>query len=427
MKLRDLFRFGKAAGSSRVRADSDADGVLISNLTDGELEAYLQTGGETHSGAVVSEAGAMRIAAAWRCVHILAGVCGNNPLDIYRRVDERTRLPAADHPLRHILTRRPNGWQTPAEFRKMLTAWVLLEGNGYALKITSRGRLLELWPLNSRRVQVVQNDDMSLGYTYTRKNGSQVPLQQSDIMHLRGLTLDGVRGMGVLQYAREALGLALQGEKAGAKLFKQGVLAGGALKSPNALSDQAYARLKESIEEQNAGAENAHKLLILEEGLDAANLSMTAADAQFLESRKFQRSDIYMFFGVPPFLTGDVEKTTSWGSGVEQMGTAFKQYSAQDHTTMWEETVERDLLDPVKDANVYVMLDLRGLLRGDSTGRANYYSRALGGGGNKAWMTVNEVRALEDLNPLPGGDELPEPSTNPQPLTEPAPNKGEKD
>jgi phage portal protein BeeE len=111
------------------------------------------------------------------------------------------------------------------------------------------------------------------------------------------------------------------------------------------------------------------------------------------------------------------------------MGTAFRQYSAQDWTTMWEETIERDLLDPKNptDANVYVMLDLRGLMRADSTGRANYYSRALGGGGNRAWMTVNEVRALEDLNPLPGGDELPEPSASPQPLLKPEPGGGQKD
>jgi HK97 family phage portal protein len=309
-----------------------------------------------------------------------------------------------------VLTRRPNGWQTPSEFRKMLTAWTLLEGNGYGLKITSRGRVLEIWPLNSRRVQVVQNDDMSLSYTYTRKNGSQVPLQQSDMLHLRGLTLDGYRGVGVLYHAREAMGLALQGERAAGKLFSQGVLAKAALKAPNALSDTAYGRLRADIDEHRAGAENAHKMLILEEGLDVAELSMTAEDAQFLESRKFQRSEIAMFFGVPPFLIGDVEKTTSWGSGIEQMGTAFVQYSAQDWIIMWEEAIERDLLDPIKDQDIYALLDVRGLMRGDMNGRSNFYARALGSGGGRPWMTQDEVRKLEDLNAL-GGDASKLPST----------------
>jgi HK97 family phage portal protein len=385
---------------------SEAGGTIISDLTGGELDAFLRSGAETHSGAIVTEAGAMRIAAAWRCIHILCGVTGNNPLDLYRRVNEDHREPATGHPLREVLTRRPNGWQTPSEFRKMLTAWTILDGNGYGLKITSMGRVLEIWPLNSRRVQPMQDAPGGpLTYQYTRKDGSQVTLQQKDMLHLRGLTLDGVTGLGVLAHARESMGLSMQGEKSAAKLFKQGVLAGGALKTPNALSDTAFGRLKESIEENNAGAENAHKMLILEEGLDAAQLSMTAEDAQFLETRKFQRSDIAMFFGVPPFLIGDVEKTTSWGSGIEQMGTAFVQYSAQDWITMWEEAIERDLLDPKKaaDANVYALLDVRGLMRGDMNGRSNYYARALGSGGGHPWLTQDEVRALEDKNPL-GGD-----------------------
>lgn len=431
--MRGLFgRLGAVAGGAAAspRANGADGGVFLGDISSAEAEAYFRGGAMTESGGVVSDHGAMRVAAAWRCIHILAGVCGNNPLDLMERVSETVRLPAENHPLRDLLTKRPNGWQTPSEFRKMLTAWVLLEGNGYALKITSRGRVIELWPLNSRRVRCVQNADMSLSYVYSRKNGSQIPLGQKDILHLRGLTLDGVHGLGVIHHAREALGLSLQTEKSAAKLFRQGVLAGGALKTASALSDQAYDRLKLSMEENNAGAENANKWLILEEGLDAAELTMTADDAQFLETRKFQRSDIAMFFGVPPFLIGDVDKTTSWGTGIDSMGTAFIQYSAQDWITMWEESLERDLLDPVKDAKIYVMLDVRGLMRGDMAGRAAYYARALGAGGSQPWMKPNEVRGLEDLNPDPDGDKLGTATGRPDPTLEPgstAPKPGGKD
>lgn len=405
-----------APTSSSPRADGG--GTIISDLTDGSLDAFLRYGSDTNSGAVVNERTGMRIAAAWRCIHILAGVCGNNPLDLERLLGGGKREQASDHSLHSVLTRRPNGWQTPSEFRKMLTAWAILEGDGIGLKITSLGRVLEIWPLNPRRILPKQvNPGDPITYDYTRKNGSTVTLEQKDVLHLRGLTLDGVKGMGVLHHAREAMGLALQGEKAGAKLFRQGVVGGAALTSPNALSDIAYDRLKESLEENNAGAENAHKMLILEEGLGVAP-TMTAADAQFLEGRKFQRSEIAMFFGVPPFLLGDVEKTTSWGSGIDSMGTAFVQYAAQDWITMWEESIVRDLLDPKKDRDIVARLDVDGLMRGDMAGRSNYYARALGSGGGRPWMTQDDVRIRDRLNPL-GGDaaKLPsEPSTAKPPI-----------
>jgi HK97 family phage portal protein len=410
---------GGAAATPRA---SDSGGTIISDLTGGQLEEFLRYGSETHSGAVVNERSGMRIAAAWRCIHILAGVCGNNPLDLVRNLGGGKTEQASDHSLHPVLTRRPNGWQTPADFRKMLTAWSILDGNGYGLKVTSMGRVLEIWPMHSRRVSCDQKyPGAPLTYLYTRKDGVQVPLEQKDVLHLRGLTLDGVHGLGVLTHAREAMGLSLQGEKAGAKLFKQGVLGGGALTTPNALSDIAYDRLKESLEENNAGAENAHKMLILEEGLDAAELTMSAADAQFLEGRKFQRSEIAMFFGVPPFLLGDVEKTTSWGSGIDSMGTAFVQYSAQDWITMWEQSIVRDLLDPKKDRDLVAWLDVDSLMRGDMAGRSNYYARALGSGGGRPWMCPDDVRIRERLNPL-GGDaaKLASEPSNAKPPIDPA-------
>jgi HK97 family phage portal protein len=394
-----------------IRADV-GEGITFTDLADPRLGEFLRGGNMSASGVAVTVEGAMRVAAAWRCTHLIAGVCGNLPIDVYRRVSEQERAPAVGHPLRKVLTEKPNGWQTPAEFRKMLTAHAVNRGDGFGLKITSGPRILEIWPLLPERMEVLQNADMTLSYAYMRKDGSRVPLAAADVLHLRGLTLDGIRGMGVIRYAREALGLSIQTEKAGAKLFTQGVLAGGALRTDQSLSEEAYDRLKDSIQENNAGAENAQKLMILEEGLQFDEGMLSAKDAQFLETRKFSRSDVAMFYGVPPHMIGDTEKSTSWGTGLEQQSTGFVQYNALDWLTMWEQSLHRDCLtDKDRADGIFIRIDTRGLLRGDTQSRTEGYAKALGAGGSPAWMTQDEVRGFEDLAPMGGpAAELPKPT-----------------
>lgn len=393
-------------GTNPVRAQVGGLGGEFRDLNDPALLEFLRGGAATASGAYVGEAAAMRVAAAWRCVHIICGGVANMPVDLYRRVSERERQPAEGHPLRAVL-HRPNSWQTPQDFKRMLTASAVLRGDGYALKVMAGRRLLALWPMRADRVQVTQNPDMSLTYQYTRADGPLVRLGQQDVFHLRGLTLDGVNGVGVLKHARESLGLTLQAEQAGARLFRQGVLAGGALEHPQSLSEEAYARLKASIEEHNAGAENAHKFLILEEGMKIGDSLMSAEDAQFLETRKFQRSDIAMFFGVPPHMIGDTEKATSWGSGIEQQGIGYVAYTLQDWITAWEEAIARDLIGAA-EPELYVKFSTAGLLRADAKTRWETYAK----GRQMKVLSANDVRALEDMNPVDGGDVYENPLIN---------------
>lgn len=388
--------WGAAAGGAPRASVQPLGGGLELDLSNPEHVQYLRNGGGA-AGAGTME-GAMRVAAAYRCTHIIAGACGNLPIDLYKRT-ERRRDPAVGHPLRQIL-QRPNSWQTSSEFRKMLTAHAVLKGNGYAIKVTSRGRILALWPLkNPDRMQPVQNADMSLTYRWTRDDGSQVDLPQSDVLHLRGLTLDGVKGIGVISHARQALGLSLQAEEAAARVFKQGVIAGLVFSKPGTLSDEAFARLKQQIDENNAGAENARKALILEDDLKVDGGLMSAEDLQFLDGRKFTRSDVCMFFGVPPHMVGDTEKVTSWGAGIEAQGIGFVTYTANDWFVMWEEALARDCLDPVREADLYVRIQRQALMRGDLKARTAAYASGLQWG----WMNPDEVRALEDLNPREDG------------------------
>jgi HK97 family phage portal protein len=366
-----------------------------------QLREFLRIGGswETASGVSVTESSAMRIAAAWRCTQIISGAVAFVPLDLVLRVSETERRPAAGHPLRKVLTAKPNHWQTPSEFRRMMQAHLLLRGNAYALKVFLGGSVVALLPLHPDRVEVEQAADMSLSYRVRHSDGRYRVLSGRDVFHLRGMSLDGVKGLSVLSHMRESLGLALQAERAGARMMKDGQFVGGTLEHPGKLGPEAYERLKTSISERFSGADNAGKAMILEEGMKFTPIAMSATDLQFLEQRDFQRYDIAMFFGVPPHMLGATEKQTSWGSGIEQQGIGFVTYTLNDWLKIWEEAIKRDLIPEREWDTLDARFFTQGLMRGDVKTRWEAYVKA------RQWgvMSADEIRALEDMNPRPDG------------------------
>lgn len=390
---------GRASRSPEPRAAVQQAGGGIAIETSQQLEEALRTGGLTASGIGVSPDKAMRVAAVYACVRIRSGVVANMPLHIKRRVDERTRRDASDHALWKIFRRRPNRWQTPSQFKRMLTAHLLLRGNAYAMIVRTGEDVKELIPLHPDRVECRQRDDLALEYTFTRKDGRKVTLPQNEVFHLVGLTLDGVHGVSVITYARETIGLSLVMEEHGASLFKNAARASIALKHPNKLGKEGLEFLRSSLDAYRSGGESEGKALILEEGMTTEHISMTSEDAQWLDSRKFSRSDIAMFFGVPPHMIGDTEKSTSWGTGIDSQTQGFVTFSAEDDLTTWEETINRDLI-PANDNEVYARFNRAALVKGDIKVRWEAHVKALQWG----VMSPNEVRALEDLNPRDGGD-----------------------
>lgn len=386
----------EAPPSFPVLASSNSEVVIT---TSQQLEEFLRAGGETASGARVTADSAMRVGAVYACIRIIAGTIGTLPLDVKRRVNERERADADDHPLWEVLRRRPNQWQTPSEFKRMLQAHVLLRGNGYARIVKTGGRVLQLLPLSAERVLPRQRPDMAMEYIYRRMDGSTVTLPQEQVFHLRGMTLDGIAGVSPITYAREAIGLAMQTEKHGATLFKNGTQLGLVLEHPAKLGKEGLEFLHASLEAYR-GAENAGKSFVAEEGMKVkTDLGMTSEDAQYLETRKFQRSDIAMFFGVPPHMLGDTEKSTSWGTGIEQQSIGFVTYTLEDWLTMWEEAVNRDLVAPSEPA-IYARFNRAALVKGDMKSRWEAHVKALQWGVH----SPNEVRSLEDENPRDGGD-----------------------
>lgn len=382
------------APAPRAAVQSGDGGRLITSSS--ELDDYLRAGGDTAAGMPVTPESAMRVAVVNACVRIISGAVSTLPLHVVRKIDDRTREDASDTPVGRLIARRPNGWMKPAVFRRMMQAHVLLRGNAYAQIVRLRGRPVALLPLNPDRTRVEQREDLSLVYHYQRKNGGEVTLQQSDVFHLVGMTLDGITGVSMITYARETIGLSLAMSRHGASMFRNGAHPGSVLTAKNKLGPEGIENLKTSLEIYR-GAENAGKALILEEDMAFDQIGMTSVDAQFVETIGATRTDIAMFFGVPPHMLGDTTKSTSWGTGIEQQSIGFVTWTLEDHLTMWEEAINVDLLD---DEALRAKFNRSALVKGDIKARWDAYVKALQWG----VFSPDDVLALEDRNPRADGE-----------------------
>lgn len=412
--MRRFFNWLGNHSSPKAAIQDGSGGQMI--YSSQELEQAIAAAGLSASGANVDANSAMKVAAVFACVRIRSSVVANMPLKIKRRIDDRVREDAKDHSVSKLFSVRPNSWQTPSAFKRMMETHLLLRGNAYAMIVRSMGEVLALIPLHPDRVEVKQLHDLSMVYVYTRPDGSKITLKQEDVFHLIGLTLDGFKGVSVLKYARETIGLSLAMEEHGATTFKNGARPSSVLRHPRTLGKEASENLRASLDAYRTGGENEGKTLILEEDMELKAITMTAEDTQWIESRKFSRSDIAMFFGVPPHMIGDTEKSTSWGSGIDSQTQGFVTFSAEDDLTTWEETVNRDLIRE-DETDIFAKFNRNALVRGDLKARKDYYVAMMQWGA----YSPNDVRAKEDENPREGGDVYYDP-----PNTAGTPN-GEKD
>ena len=392
-----LFKRLMAAFTEPPRAATQAIGGGETISTPEELAEAIRGQLQSSSGTVVTTTTAMRVAAVYRCNAIISGVVANLPLDLIRRVGDN-REDAKDHPLWEVLTRQPNGWQTPQEFRRLLQTHVNFLGNGYALIVRSRRRILEIIPLDPTRMSPKQADDLSIEYHYQRKVGGTINIHHTDIMHLRGLSMGGIVGNSIIGHAREAIGLSMATEMHGSTVFKNGAAPAGVLEHPGHLGAEGVEFLKASLEEFR-GASNANKTMILEEGMKFNPVAMTSTDAQYIETRKHQIAEIAMFFGIPPHMLGASDgKSSNWGTGIEQQSIGFVTYTLNDWLTMWEQVISRDLID-ASETDLDAKFNRNALLRGDTKARSDFYVKML------TWGVFNPdiVLALEDMNPRADG------------------------
>jgi HK97 family phage portal protein len=342
----------------------------------------------------------MRVSAVYACVRVLADSVAMLPLRLYEDGGLTSRI-AVGHPLDRLMNKRPNFLQTPFEFKRFLVGTLALRGNAYVQKFMVGSRNQQLIPLHPDRVTPKFDETtMQVVYEYRNKDGVVTPLRQSDIMHFRALSTDRFIGLSPVAAAAEAIGLAMQTEKHGAKLFTNAAQAAGVLKHPQLLSGDAAKRLKETFDAAYSGADNAHKTMLLEEGMTWEKVGMTSEEAQFLETRKFQRNEIAMFFGIPPHMIGDIDRGTSWGSGIEQQGIGFVTYTLLPWLTNISQACDRDLLsEQAQDQYSYKF-------ETDELTRADFLTRQQGREiqARNGVISPNEWRRMERMNPRDDGE-----------------------
>jgi HK97 family phage portal protein len=370
------------------------------------------------SPGALSPRAAETLAAVTAAVALIAATVGSLPLHLYRRTDSgRDRV--AGHPLANLLHGAPNDWQTAMEFREQLTAHALLYGNGYAeLVFNGSGKLSELRPLHPERVTVAQAESGRLVYDVVDANARRRRLTSDEVLHLRDRSDDGIVGRSRIERATRSMALASAVATAIESSFGNGLRPSGVVESAGVLSPEAWERLRKAFENQYSGASNTGKILPLDKGMTFKPLSPNLADAQAVEALGWSVEEVARLFGVPAVMLGS--RGDAYSSTVA-LTLHFVQYTLRPWLVRWEQVINRQL---VTAPDLYVEHALDGLLRADPKVRADVHHLALADG----WMTVNEVRRLENLPPLPGGD-VPTPRTLPGPAgalsgEQPAPSKG---
>lgn len=355
---------------------------------------------ETASGRSVTPGESLQLVAVFACVSLIAETIGTLPLLVYRSLPNGARERDPSHPLYAVLHDRPNPEMTSVELWECLVGHLALRGNAYAQIVPLGSGAVELWPLRPDRMQVFR--DQGLRYLYTLPSGENRRLDPREVLHARGFSSDGLIGYSRVTLAREAIGLGLALEEYSARLFSNGAEPGGVLQHPGRLSKEAAGRLKEAWEEAHRGLSKSHRVAVLEEGLEWKNVSMSNEDAQFLEQRRFSRGEVATLFRVPPHMIGDVERSTSWGTGIEQQAISFVQHTLRPYLVRIERRLGLDVLtEPTHFAEFLV----DGILRGDLKTRMEAYQIMRMSG----LRTANDIARWENWSPIPaeqGGDAL---------------------
>lgn len=367
-------------------------------LSDAAMMAALSGGVDTASGVPVSPETAMRSTAVFACVRILSEAVASLPLLIYRRQADGGKERAPEFYLYDLLHDAPNRLMTSFEWRATLMAHVLLWGNAYCRVQASRsGQVAALWPLAPWQMTVKQSGD-GLVYEYVLADGTRQILLDDEVLHVRGLVIDGDVGLSPIAAVRRAVGLGLAAEEFGARLFGSGANVSGILQHPGKLSDTAYNRLVAQTTDEMTGLRNAHRIKILEEGMVWTRTAIPPEDAQFLETRRFQLAEIARVYGVPLDMLAEPGGAT--GNITELQGIRFVTHTLRPWLVRFEQAIEQRLLLPRERAQFKVEFLVDGLLRGDVQSRYQAYATARQNG----WMSANEIRALENFNPVEGGD-----------------------
>lgn len=357
---------------------------------------WVRGGPEALSGVQVNADSALTVSAIWRGISLVAGDVAKTPMYLYRRQGQGKQI-ADRHPAYQLIRRKPNPWMTAFDFKRTMTAHAIMAGSGYAWIDEHDGRtILRLLQPSSTWRDVASRQSV----TYiTVLDGTAYAVPSEAMLHLRNLTWDGVTGIGVVQKAREALGLSIAAERYGAAYFGNSARPNVAITYPTTLTREKKIEMRESWERAHRGIGNSNKVAILEGGVDFKEFGATNEEAQFLATREFQIRDIANWIGVPPHMLGDTTRTAY--ASIEQENKSYLQVSLDYWMTAWEEECWEKLLTPAEKASEeYVFEFLRKrLISMDAKAEQEVLTLQL----NNGSLTVDEVRAMDNRDPLPGG------------------------
>ncbi len=366
-------------------------------------------GRSSNAGVNVNEATALRSTAVYACITLISDIMAELPKILFRRLEPRGRERAVNHPLYPLLHESPNPEMDAFTFDQIRMGHVLGWGNSY-VEIDwdiNTGRVRGLWPLRPDKMKVIRAsapysqmfDDKNQGdllYLYTTPDGIQHTLPAWRVWHMPGFGYDGIVGYSPISLAREAIGLGMAAEEFGARFYSQGSHMGLVASTPSVMTKQGSENLERSLNNQYAGLGKSHRIMVLEQGLKIEKIGINPNDAQFLETRKFQLNEICRFFRVLPHLIADTEKSTSWGTGIEQQNIGFLTYTIGPWNKRNELSGDLKLLGPEERKTYYIEALVDSLMRGDAAARATFYKELFYLGA----VSPNDIREKENMNPI---------------------------
>lgn len=368
----------------------------------------------TDSGVRVTPTTALTHGPVWSAVNIISGDVGQLPLHVMRQQGRnRERFP--EHPVEHLLNAEPNGTQTPAIWKETMIAWSLLYGNACCIiERNGAGRPVALIPLlpdrTAPKAEVFQSntgDRFNFMIIESWIDNERVSFLYEDIFHIRGLAHDGFWGLSAAQICKDVIGHGMATERHGNRLFNNSATPSGVLQHPGSLSPDAREQLRKEWYSKHGGLTNAGRTAILMEGMAFNPISMNSRDAQLMEDRKFDREMIASIFQLPAFKLNALENSAV-RANLEEQNRDYFNTSLSRHLNKFKEEGERKLLGSTerrmmpRRGKVFLKWFPEAFLRGDTKSRFEAYNQAISG----RFMSPNEVREKEDLNPYPGGDEF---------------------
>lgn len=411
-------------GTKAGAVNGPQDSYTTTSITRGS-QAWDELFGPVTTTMAPSEKTAFTVSAIYACVNLYAGAIASLVKHIYRVQQDGERDRSLTDPLWWVLNEEMTPRWSAANGWEFLIQSMLLHGDGFARIVRDRQSMpMGLKPMHPTSVEVVANRDTDkLVYIYTPdealgESRARFVLDQDDVVHLAGFGFDGLRGMSPLRYSlREAGSVAMSAQRYSNAFFANSARPDFALRTDQKLGPEAIENLRSQLADNHQGVERSFKPMVLQGGLDIKTITMPVTDIQLIETRQFQIEEIARIYGVPPFMIGYNEKTTSWGSGVEAMGTGFVRFSLRQHLNKIETELNRKLF---RTAAKRVEFDTFDLERADMKSMFEAFRIGIGRAGEPGFISVEEARMRLNMKRRPDGTLSQGASNAPEPPQPPA-------